>query len=250
MLLLTIAACGPFGDDDDDDATSTPAATATATESDATATESDATASETEADSTATGEASATDEGADSTPSAEATEGGSSDGTAVPEGTQQPLQPPQARLIVGDNSLDAAIGSYGWQFQDQMQSFIVSQSPLVTMTDNQMNVTQGTEVTFEIFGEFYDPSNPPPSLKLAIYDFSENSAIPLNTEGQATSDVPVFVKQTEPVQSSDLDPASPTFTLDVPPGMYAVEIVGDWGPHPKMDTRNIMVTWVFNVRVN
>lgn len=223
-LLLIITACGPFGGDDADP-TATPIPTEASQPTSAPTSEPEATTSGTDSQSTPA-------EDSQSTPAA-----------------KDALEPPNARLIAGDQSIEAAFGTYGWQFADEMQSFVVTRAPTVTMTSDAMTVASGSELTVELFGEFYDPDEPPQSMKLAIYDFDANSAIPTNQQGQILSNEPVFVKQTAPVQQSDLDVASPSFTLDVPPGHYAVEVVGDWGQHPVVKKEHIMVTWVFNVIV-
>jgi hypothetical protein len=45
------------------------------------------------------------------------------------------------------------------------------------------------------------------------------------------------------------DGGDPRFTIDVPPGHYAIRVQGHWPDHPSVTSTPIFVTWAFNVEV-
>lgn len=255
LALLLIAACSvPFIDDDDEDASgATPTerevriATFTPTSSEPTPTPDIVeTAAAEQTAFLETAEAQEEAAGPSPTPDPDAPEP-----TPTIE-LEDPISPPMTRMLLNGETLEPALSSYTWQFSDQALTLARILAPIVDMTDEQFIVSRGTELGIEFYGAEY--RRPPDSLEVRVFDFEENSATPISAITGASPDEELaFAIKTEPDQFVKLDPQGDRiFEIDVPPGHYAVQVRGDWGPHPRPELADqfpIYVTWVFNVVV-
>jgi hypothetical protein len=156
------------------------------------------------------------------------------------------LMPPAATLTGPAGAIPATTGSFGWVFSDELGTVAAVEVPLVQFEHEPATVAGGQVFRLALSGREF--RSLPLSIEGGVYNFEENSGIPLNPQG-GTSDEPAFALKTDPDQSLALNPGDAHFTLDVPPGHYAIRLQGRWPPFPGVTSTPIFVTWVFNVIV-
>jgi hypothetical protein len=239
-ILSVAAACGPFGDDDDD-----PPRQPTATREIivATFTPTEVVPPDVQ---TATAEAQAT--GAAMTATELARNPPPTPTFAnptVPEG--ELLTPPLATITSPTGEIPSMHGSHGWVFSDALETVSAFQVPFIDLNEHEpVTVANGAELVISLSGTEY--RTPPLTMDVGVYNFDENSGIPISQTGEVGSEL-WFVVKTDPDQQLDLDPGDPRFTIDVPPGHYAIRVQGHWPDHPSVTSTPIFVTWAFNVEV-
>lgn len=161
----------------------------------------------------------------------------------VPE--DQLLTPPMATITSPSGMIPATLGSYGWVFNDTPGSVVALTAPITMFEHEPTTIMNGAELEIGLSGE--ELRTPPVEMEAAVYNFDENSGFPTSPQGGSANELGFAVK-TDPDQQLEIDPSSPSFTIDVPPGHYAIRVQGNWPPQPGARTP-IYVTWVFNVEV-
>jgi hypothetical protein len=276
---LIAVSCGPLGDDDDDDppsgdggvvmSTYTPtvpgstpqavitleaaqtAAVMTATEQALNPPPPTAVAGGTQPDS---GPPSTESPGGDSQPS----------GTAPPNPPVNPnpvetqtgeaqLTPPAATLSASGNTIDGTLGSYIWLFNDPLGTVgFFPSSPLMGLTEVALTISTGAEAELQFSGDALQ--EPPSSVRLELYAFDENTAIPQSPSGQVVGDGSVvFGPKTDPVTTFDLQ-GEFSFAADFAPGHYVLLAHADWpDPQELIDSEipnsDVFVAYTFNIIV-
>ena len=157
------------------------------------------------------------------------------------------LWPPRTRLEAAGKLSDSYLGSYSWQFSDDIQTFGAIDSQITALNQGDpVEIQNGDTLTIRYYGDEY--RSPPLRLDVAIYDFESNSAIPVGPSGEQ-GEGPAFSVRTEPLQSMQIDPANPTITIDgFPPGHYVIRAQGNWGQHPVI-ARPLFVTWLYDIEI-
>lgn len=239
-MLVVSAACNPLAGDEEATATSPPTPTREVIV--ATFTPTEVILAE---DQTATAEAQAT--GAAQTATERALNPQPTPTFANPTVPPEDLlTPPMATLHAGDEEIPASLGSYGWVFGDTLGTVSAITAPIVQFEHDPVDVENGQEITISFSGrEFRSPLE---RMDGGIYNFEDNSAFPTNQQGEVGDEL-AFVVNADPDQLLELDPSDPQFTIDVPPGHYAIRIQGHWPAHPQVTSTPIFATWIFNVNV-
>jgi hypothetical protein len=170
--------------------------------------------------------------------------------STIPEGYPTPteyLSPPEATLTDGNDTITATYGSYSWQFDDRDQTFARISATLMEVSDVALTLSAGSDLTLTI----HDIITLPQAVQLSAYQYEANTAIPIDASGNVVSDKPAFAPK-EPADkylNIAVDPANPTFSLDLPPDHYVLLVQAAWGNHPVLTSEPIFITYVFNVIV-
>ena len=171
--------------------------------------------------------------------------------TPTPAVTELPeedlLWPPRTRLEAAGKLTEGYLGSYSWQFSDDIQTFGAIDSQITALNQGDpVEIQNGDTLTIRYYGEEY--RSPPLRLDVAIYDFESNSAIPVGPGGEQGEGL-AFSVRTAPIQSMQIDPANPTITIGgFSPGHYVIRAQGHWGDHPVI-ARPLFVTWLYDIEI-
>ena len=157
------------------------------------------------------------------------------------------LRLPKAQLSDGAGNIESTEGSYSWLYDDANQTYARFEVPLMEFTEVALTTSN---LDFNI--EIPDVSDPVTGIAIQAYDFTANTAIPVDQAGQPGERL-MFSPKEAPVAETSAAALGEFFTLDLAPGHYIFMAEVAWPdyvhqpPNAAAQTFPIYITYIFNV---
>jgi hypothetical protein len=154
---------------------------------------------------------------------------------------------PKAVLSDGAGNIESTEGDFSWVYDDPNQTYARFAVPLMEFTEVALT-TASPDFTLEIPGV----SEPATGIEVRAYDFTANTAIPVDQSGQPGERL-MFSPKEQAVAETTAAALGESFTLELAPGHYIFMADVTWPdyvhqpPNAAAQTFPIYITYVFNV---
>jgi len=151
------------------------------------------------------------------------------------------ITPPNANLSTSAGAAPSSIGSYNW-FEPAINAGAQVTAPYILLPDSGASWATGTNATLTV-------ENSPYALlqaEVKIYTFDGNVAIPTDQSGNPGT-TPAFYPQQAPARAFNVLGPDVSFTPEVPPGRYIVDIRVNWSTPTGLD--QLYTEYIFTMDV-
>lgn len=139
------------------------------------------------------------------------------------------IYPPASVLQVGDRYVGATIGSFNWVDKASGKGG-GGVAPWIDLSEESLIAVPSETATLR----FADGAPTPVTTKIEVFAYNGNVAIPTLSNGQP-AERPAFVRQTDPLSSSIVQGADPSFAIQLQPGDYIAVATVTWPDVPGAD---------------